>query len=67
MLCVTFSPIGSALFEKLKTNVYFRAKKVDDHENITKIETKVARDNPWTNTDVVCEFQPNRFSRFMET
>ena len=67
MLCVTFSPIGSAVLEKLKINVYYRAKKVDDRENIAKIETKVARDNPWTNTDVVCEFQPNRFSRFRET
>ena len=67
MFCVTFSPIGSVVLEKLKINVYFCAKKVDDRENIAKIETKVARDIPWTNTDVLCEFQLNLFSRFRET
>ena len=56
MLCVNFSPIGSAVLDKLEINVYFRAKKVDDRENNAKIETKVARDNPLINTDVVCEF-----------
>ena len=67
MLCLNFSPIGSAVLEKLKINFCFRAKKVDDCENLAKIETKVARDNLWTNTDVVCDFQPNQFSRVRET
>ena len=40
MLCLNFSPIGSAVLEKLKINVCFRAKKVDDRENIAKIQKK---------------------------
>ena len=43
---VDFSPISSAALEKLKINVYFREKKMDDRESIAKIEKKVARDNP---------------------
>ena len=31
-----------------------------------RIEKKVALGNPWTNTDVVCEFQHSRFRRFRE-
>ena len=51
---------GSESFLHLRSNGY-------RNTVLAKIEKKVPQDNPWTNTDFVCEFQPNRFSRFRKT
>ena len=58
MFCVDFSPIGSAVLEKLEIKDYFRAKKVDDHKSIAKIEKQNARDNPWPTRMLCVNFSP---------
>ena len=41
--------------------VFFRKKSIIG-ENNKFFKEKFTQDTPWTNTDVVCEFQLNRFS-----
>ena len=50
--------IGREKVEKSGFSGFFTDKQTNKHKISEK---KVAQDTPRTNTDIVCEFQPNRF------